>query len=65
LVVVTPSLTENLIWLLHGMYRRGINVYVLACTLQPQFKRMQEKAEALGVTSHQTIWESDLLKLQS
>lgn len=65
LVVVTPRLTESLVWVLHGMYRRGVNVFVLACTLQPQFKRMQEQAEALGVTSHQTIWESDLLKLQS
>ena len=65
LVVVTPRLTESLIWVLHGLYRRGVNVYVLACTLQPQFKRMKEKAEALGVTSHQTIWESDLMDLQS
>ncbi len=64
LVVVTPRLTEELVWLLHGMYRRGLNVYVLVCTLQPQFKRIQEQAEALGITSHQTIWESDLLKLQ-
>ena len=64
LVVVTPRLTEELVWVLHGMYRRGLNVYVLVCTLQPQFKRIQEQAEALGITSHQTIWESDLLKLQ-
>jgi len=64
LVVVTPRLTENLVWVLHGMYRRGLNVYALVCTLQPQFKRVQEQAEALGITSHQTIWESDLLKLQ-
>ena len=65
LVVVTPRLTEELVWVLHGMYRRGLNVYALVCTLQPQFKRMQEQAEALGITSHQTIWESDLLKLQN
>lgn len=64
LVVVTPRLTEGLVWVLHGLYRRGINVFALACTLQPQFKRMQEQAEALGIVSHQTIWESDLLKLQ-
>ena len=65
LVVVTPRLTEELVWVLHGMYRRGLNVYALVCTLQPQFKRVQEQAEALGITSHQTIWESDLLKLQN
>ena len=64
LVVVTPRLTEELVWVMHGMYRRGLNVYALVCTLQPQFKRIQEQAEALGITSHQTIWESDLLKLQ-
>ncbi len=64
LLVVTPRLTESLIWVLHGMYRRGLNVYALVCTLQPQFKRVQQQAEALGITTHQTIWESDLLKLQ-
>jgi uncharacterized protein (DUF58 family) len=64
LVVVTPRITEGLIWVLHGMYRRGINVFALACTLQPQFKLMQEQGEALGIVSHQTIWESDLMKLQ-
>ena len=64
LVVVTPRLTEELVWVMHGMYRRGLNVYALVCTLQPQFKRIREQAEALGITSHQTIWESDLLKLQ-
>ena len=63
-MVVTPRLTEELVWVMHGMYRRGLNVYALVCTLQPQFKRIQEQAEALGITSHQTIWESDLLKLQ-
>ena len=65
LLVVTPRLTESLLWALHSMYRRGLNVYALACTLQPQYKLMQEKAEALGITTHQVIWESDLLKLQT
>ena len=64
LLVVTPRLTESLIWALHGMYRRGLNVFALVCTLQPQFKRVQQQAEALGVTCHQVIWESDLFKLQ-
>ena len=64
LLVVTPRLTENLIWVLHGMYRRGLNVFVLVCTLQPQFKRVQKQADTLGVSAHQVIWESDLLGLQ-
>ena len=65
LIVVTPRLTESLTWVLHGMYRRGLNVYALVCTLQPQFSRVQQQAEALGITTHQVNWESDLLKLQS
>ena len=64
LLVVTPRLTESLIWVLHGMYRRGLNVFALVCTLQPQFKTVQNQAEALGVTTHQVVWESDLLGLQ-
>lgn len=64
LLVVTPQLTESLTWVLHGMYRRGLNVYVISCTLQPQFRRFQQQAAALGIASHQVIWESDLLKLQ-
>ena len=64
LLVVTPRLSESLLWVLHSMYRRGLNVVALACTLQPQFKRLQQQAEALGVSSHQVIWASDLLKLQ-
>lgn len=64
LIVVTPQLTEKLMWTLHGMYRRGLNVIVLSCTLQSRYRRLQQQAEALGITSHQVIWESDLLKLQ-
>ncbi len=64
LLVVTPRLSESLIWVLHGMYRRGLNVFALVCTLQPQFKRVQKQADALGVSSHQVIWESDLLGMQ-
>ena len=64
LLVVTPRLSESLLWVLHSMYRRGLNVVALVCTLQPQFKRLQQQAEALGVSSHQVIWESDLLKMQ-
>ncbi len=65
LLVVTPRLTEPLVWTLHSMYRRGLNVYALACTLQPQFKSVQRQADALGVVAHQVIWESDLIKLQT
>lgn len=65
LLVVTPRLTESLLWVLHGMYRRGLNVYVLVCTIQPQFKHMQQQADTLGIVAHQVIWESDLTKLQT
>lgn len=65
LLLVTPRLTEPLLWMLHSMYRRGLNVYVLVCTLQPHFKQTQQQASALGITAHQVVWESDLTSLQT
>lgn len=60
LIVVTPEVTEALLWVLHSAYRRGSNVIALVCSAQPEFNLMQGRAKQLGVTMHKTVWEKDL-----
>ncbi len=64
LIVVTPRLSEPLLWSLHSLYRRGITVLVLVCVHHADFKATSVQAEALGITAHEVIWESDLAHLQ-
>ncbi|MCB0114590.1 MAG: DUF58 domain-containing protein [Caldilineaceae bacterium] len=64
LIVVTPRLSEALIWSLHSLYRRGITVLVLVCVHHADFKEAHARAEALGITAYEVIWESDLSRLQ-
>jgi len=63
LLLVTPHISEPLLWSLHGLNRRGLNVQVIACVRQPGFERMRKQAEAMGIGVHQTIWESDLARM--
>jgi uncharacterized protein (DUF58 family) len=60
LIVVTPKLDENTLWVLHEAYRRGSNVVVLVCAVQADFEEMRARGERLGLLVHRTIWEKDL-----
>ncbi len=64
LLVVTPRLHDPLLWVLHSLYRRGLTVLVIACAHNPGFDAMRGRAEALGISAHQAIWESDLAGLR-
>jgi uncharacterized protein (DUF58 family) len=60
LVVVTPQLTDDDLWILHDAYRRGSNVIALLCTPQPRLDRLRAQGEKLGIQVHRTLWEKDL-----
>ncbi|NJN84154.1 MAG: hypothetical protein HC802_19005 [Caldilineaceae bacterium] len=60
LVVVTPYLDEDGLWLLHNAYRRGSSVTVLICAPQQNFDAIQARGQKLNVQVYRTIWESDL-----
>lgn len=64
LLVVTARLDETLLWSLHNLYRRGLNVLVTVCASQPGFRQIQQQAGQLGIDAYHTMWESDLAKLQ-
>jgi len=63
LIVITPHLTEEALWVLHNAYRRGSNVIALVCAAQPDFRAIQARGQRLGVQIVSTIWESDLQAL--
>ncbi len=63
LILVTPHLNEDVLWQLHGAYRRGSNALVLICAPQADYHAMHAQAERLGVTVYRTIWEQDLDQL--
>jgi uncharacterized protein (DUF58 family) len=60
LIVVTPAVDEQLLWVLHSAYRRGSHVVGLVCSAQPDFTLMQSRGRRLGVTLFKTVWEKDL-----
>jgi uncharacterized protein (DUF58 family) len=63
LIVVTPQVDEQLLWVLHGAYRRGSNVVALVCSAQPDFAVTQGRSKRLGITMHKTVWQKDLEQL--
>lgn len=60
LIVVTPKLEEDELWVLHNAYRRGSNAIALVCAPQPNFAKIRAQGERLHVLVHRTIWERDL-----
>ncbi|MBI3959745.1 MAG: hypothetical protein HY328_13125, partial [Chloroflexi bacterium] len=63
LILVTPQLSEPLLWSLHSFNRKGLNVQVVVCVRQPAFERTRQQAEVMGIGVHQALWESDLAQL--
>ena len=63
LIVITPQVTEESLWVLHSAYRRGSNVIALVCSAQAEFNLMQSRGKRLGVTMHKAVWEKDLQTL--
>jgi uncharacterized protein (DUF58 family) len=63
LVLVTPHISEPLLWSLHSFNRKGINVQAVVSVRQPGFDRMRQQAEAMGISVHQALWESELAQI--
>lgn len=63
LVIVTPQISEPLLWGLHAFNRKGLNVQLVACVQQPGFDRIRRRAEAMGIGAHQALWESELARI--
>jgi uncharacterized protein (DUF58 family) len=63
LIVVTPLITHDLLWVLHGAHRRGSRVVVLACAPQSDHQVMRARADQLGIVVHRAIWEDDLKRV--
>jgi uncharacterized protein (DUF58 family) len=63
LIVVTPHLAADDVWVLHNAYRRGSKVIAMVCATQPDLDAVRAQAEKLNVLVHQTIWEKDLHNL--
>jgi uncharacterized protein (DUF58 family) len=65
LIVVTPKLDADTLWVLHNAYRRGSKVIAMVCATQADIESVRAQAEKLNVLVHQTIWERDLHNLPS
>lgn len=63
LIVVTPHLTHDDLWVLHNAYRRGSKVIAMVCATQHDIESVRAQGEKLNVHVHQTIWERDLHNL--
>jgi uncharacterized protein (DUF58 family) len=64
LLVVTPRLSEPLLWVLHGLSRRGLTVLAIVCVQTANFEATRSRAEGLSFQAHQVVWESDLASLR-
>ncbi len=63
LIVITPHLTLDEIWVLHGATRRGSKVIAIVTAVQPDIDAVRAQAGRLSVAVYQTIWERDLHQL--
>ncbi len=60
LVVVTPFVSEPLLWVLHQSIRRGTTVTLLLCDDQLDARALAAQAHKLGIAFHRVKWEKDL-----
>jgi uncharacterized protein (DUF58 family) len=65
IVLVTPHLTEESLWVLHGAFRRGSRVLVLVCATQADLRTREAQGARLGVEVSSTVWDSDLHHLEA
>lgn len=65
LIVVTPHLSVDDVWMLHNAYRRGSKVIAMLCATQADIESVRAQAKKLNVVVHQTIWERDLRNLST
>jgi uncharacterized protein (DUF58 family) len=64
LIVVTPQLDDQALWVLHEAYRRGSNVIVLVVAPQTNLDRLRAQGEKLGVQIYRSVWEKELQAVQ-
>jgi uncharacterized protein (DUF58 family) len=60
LVAVTPHVSEDLLWVLHHAYRRGMTPLLLQCADQPGARSLGARAGRLGIEYHLVLWDRDL-----
>ncbi len=60
LIAVTPHVSEDLLWVLHQAYRRGMSPLLLQCDDQPNARNLAARAERLGIEHHLVLWDRDL-----
>ena len=63
LILVTPYISEPLLWSLHSFNRKGLNVQVVVCVRPPGFDQIRKQAESMGIGVHQALWESELAQM--
>ncbi|MGL4648816.1 MAG: DUF58 domain-containing protein [Caldilineaceae bacterium] len=63
IVVISPTVDEALIWVLHQSTRRGSSVVLLHCAQQAESLLWAARARRLGIEYHQPIWDKDLQAL--
>ena len=59
-LLVTPRVNDELLWVLHQACRRGSSVLLLHCAGQVDGRVMQARAKQLGINMIPTLWEKDL-----
>lgn len=64
LIVVTPQIDDQALWVLHEAYRRGSNIIVLVVAPQINLDRLRAQGEKLGVQIYRSVWEKELQAVQ-
>lgn len=59
-LLVTPRVSDELLWVLHQACRRGSSVLLLHCAGQADSRLFQARAARLGIRMASSMWEKDL-----
>ena len=63
LILVVPALNGDLLWILHGLFRKGMKVMVLVLLDQEDYTKMRDQGEALGLSIWRIHQSADLHEL--
>lgn len=63
LILVAPVLNANQLWILHDLYRKGMNVLVLVLLDQEDYLNIRNQGEALGLSIWRIRQSADLHEL--